>query len=162
MTLQQEKGQIIGASLRPSGLGTSQSRYRFSGPVSADVGHARASISRYLIGCCLTLLGLLGFNVIWQHETECSITYQTLRKNTTHSGAFLTKFEVIDVAMKHCLSVWYNFTNKIILRKKLRMQKLVFQQIPEHVTVTEESLTALLSYNMLSFEIHLTLWASLI
>ena len=37
------------------------------------------------------------------------------------------------------------------------MQKLVFQQIPEHVTVTEESLTALLSYNMLSFEIHLTL-----
>ena len=37
------------------------------------------------------------------------------------------------------------------------MQKLVFQQIPEHVTVREEFFVPLLSYCMLSFEIHLTL-----
>lgn len=54
--------------------------------VSADVGHAREGISRYLIGCCLTLLGLLGFGVIWQHETECSITYQTLKKEIKHNA----------------------------------------------------------------------------
>ena len=53
-------------------------------------------------------------------------------ENTTRRGVFLTNFDVFDIVMKHC----DEFSNKLILKGKLRMQKQGgFHQISKHVTV---------------------------
>ena len=43
-------------------------------------------------------------------------------ENTTRSGVFLTNFEVFDVVIKHCDECLIYFSNKLILKGKLRMQ----------------------------------------
>ena len=68
-------------------------------------------------------------------------------ENTTHSGVFLTNFEVFDIAMKHCDECSYNFPNKPILKEKLRMQKRgVFHQISKNVTLHDFFCLWLLNY----------------
>ena len=62
------------------------------------------------------------FHVIYQ-AWDTVFHYQTKHgeesyKNVTCSRVFLTKFEVFHLVMKHCVKIWYCFSNKIILEKE--------------------------------------------
>ena len=68
-------------------------------------------------------------------------------ENTTRREVFLTNFEVFDIVMKHCDEYLNNFSNKLILKGKLRMQtRGVFHQISKHVTVYDFLCLWLLNY----------------
>ena len=58
-------------------------------------------------------------------------------------------FTVFDIGMKHCdeCLIYSNFSNKLILKGKLRMQKRgVFHQISKHVMVHDLLCLWLLNY----------------
>ena len=131
-------------------------------PVSTNVDHARASIksmSNWL------LLNTFGTSGVW-----CNMT---TRDRVFHHVSNTEKRDKTQRTAEHFWQnsrwwmLWWNtvWVFDIILKENNFEEEIkganVFQRTPEHVRVREESLVPLLSHCMLSFEIHLTLWAPL-
>ena len=87
------------------------------------------------------IIQVLGEIYYIKHETQCFITYQTPRgelKIRLGAEYFWRTSRFLILWWNTVTSVWYNFSNKLIWKEKLRMQKRgVFHQISKHVTVRD-------------------------
>ena len=100
------------------------------------------------------------FQVIYRTRGRCFITYQTPKRELKIRRVaeyFWRTSRFLILWWNTVTSVWYSFSNKLILKKKLRMQKRgVFHQISKHVTVHDFFCLWLLIINEFEKVIYLT------